>query len=366
MPIISLDNFFTILINSATEVAQTLAVGDKPQIKFAGSRKINGGELIKLMQSGHIFKADFGGESDGRFIMIIPESLALVLSGSLLGSGEPDNFGSAEKSAVFELLNNMAGRIAGNWGDTVEETFTVTSQEIIDSPIDNITADESWIEIKADIEIGDEKSEITSYFTAKFVDAAEKKLGLSAKAPEDNMDEETTKEESVEKTPSGDTPSEETQDTPADAEVSKGKTDAEVTPESAEPEQSAEPPVTEPQVAEPQVTESPGANIRQAQFAQISEDKTAGTDEENRSINLIMDVPLLISVELGRKDLTIKEILELSPGSLIELNQLAGEPVDLLINGKLFARGEVVVIDENFGIRVTAIISPQERVEKIR
>jgi flagellar motor switch protein FliN/FliY len=75
-----------------------------------------------------------------------------------------------------------------------------------------------------------------------------------------------------------------------------------------------------------------------------------------------MDVPLEVTVELGRTTRKIKEILNFSPGSIIELNKLAGEPIDILVNGKHVAKGEVVVIDENFGIRVTDIINVEHRV----
>lgn len=83
-------------------------------------------------------------------------------------------------------------------------------------------------------------------------------------------------------------------------------------------------------------------------------------------LDLILDVPLKVTVELGRTRMQIRDVLELGKGSVVELDKLAGEPVDLLVNGKLIARGEVVVIDENFGIRVTDIVSPAERVSGFR
>jgi flagellar motor switch protein FliN/FliY len=86
---------------------------------------------------------------------------------------------------------------------------------------------------------------------------------------------------------------------------------------------------------------------------------------ETKGIDLILDVPLSVTVELGRKTLSVRDILALNPGSLVELEKLAGEAVDLLVNGKLFAHGEVVVIDENFGVRVSMIITPKERIEKM-
>lgn len=78
-------------------------------------------------------------------------------------------------------------------------------------------------------------------------------------------------------------------------------------------------------------------------------------------IDMLMDVSMRVSVELGRSSLTVEEVLELGPGSVVELNKLAGEPVDILVNDRLIARGEVVVVDENFGVRITEIISPRQR-----
>ncbi|HCF49402.1 MAG TPA: flagellar motor switch phosphatase FliY [Syntrophomonas sp.] len=103
--------------------------------------------------------------------------------------------------------------------------------------------------------------------------------------------------------------------------------------------------------------------VQPVQFASLHE-FPLGSMPQN--IGLIMDVPLDVSVELGKARKTIKEVLELQQGSIIQLDKMAGEPVDLLVNGKLIARGEVVVIDENYGIRITAIISPIDRVNKLQ
>jgi flagellar motor switch protein FliN/FliY len=81
---------------------------------------------------------------------------------------------------------------------------------------------------------------------------------------------------------------------------------------------------------------------------------------------MLLDIPLQVTVELGRTRRSVKEILELSAGSIIELDKLAGEPVDILVNNRLIAKGEVVVIDENFGVRVTDIISQSDRLKKLR
>jgi flagellar motor switch protein FliN/FliY len=88
-------------------------------------------------------------------------------------------------------------------------------------------------------------------------------------------------------------------------------------------------------------------------------DSDPGTDTD---IGLLLEVPLSISVELGRTSLTIRDLLALGQGSILQLDRHAGEPVDVLVNGKRLARGEVVVIDEDFGIRVTEVVTPEERI----
>ncbi|KNY28371.1 flagellar motor switch phosphatase FliY [Pseudobacteroides cellulosolvens] len=99
-------------------------------------------------------------------------------------------------------------------------------------------------------------------------------------------------------------------------------------------------------------------NVQPAQFQSFDEGKMV---VEKKNIGIIMDVPLQVTVELGRTNKLIKDILEFGPGSIIELDKLAGEPVDILVNGKVIAKGEVVVIDESFGVRITDIIHPSKR-----
>jgi flagellar motor switch protein FliN/FliY len=107
----------------------------------------------------------------------------------------------------------------------------------------------------------------------------------------------------------------------------------------------------------------PAVTVQPVQFTPIT---PAPSSRENGNIGILMDVPLQLSVELGSTRMKIKEILELGMGSIIELDRLAGEPVDILVNGKLIAKGEVVVIDENFGVKVTDILSPVDRVNSLQ
>lgn len=90
----------------------------------------------------------------------------------------------------------------------------------------------------------------------------------------------------------------------------------------------------------------------------------AGLDGPN--LDVILDIPVSISMEVGNTDITIRNLLQLNQGSVIELDRLAGEPLDVLVNGTLIAHGEVVVVNEKFGIRLTDVISPSERIKKLR
>jgi len=104
------------------------------------------------------------------------------------------------------------------------------------------------------------------------------------------------------------------------------------------------------------------SSASKAEFQQLQQPVAAS---ESRNIELLMDVDLPIAIELGRTKLSIADILALGPGSVVELNKLAGEPVDLLVNQRVVARGEVVVVDENFGLRITQLMTPEERLRAL-
>lgn len=89
-------------------------------------------------------------------------------------------------------------------------------------------------------------------------------------------------------------------------------------------------------------------------------------EASERNLKLILDIPLRVTVELGRTKMAVSELLNLGQGSVVELNKLAGEPMEVLVNDKLIARGEAVVVNEKFGVRLTDIISAKERVEQLK
>ncbi len=86
---------------------------------------------------------------------------------------------------------------------------------------------------------------------------------------------------------------------------------------------------------------------------------------EGRGLDLLLDIPLEVSVEVGRSRILVRDLLQLQEGSLIELDKLAGEPLDLYVNGRLIARGEAVVVNDKFGLRLTDVVSPSERIENL-
>lgn len=116
-------------------------------------------------------------------------------------------------------------------------------------------------------------------------------------------------------------------------------------------------------------TSSTGQNpsMSRAQFGDLSgEARAGGAAGSDVSLDLIMDVAVTVALEVGRTSIPVRELLQLTPGTIVELDRMAGEPLDVLVNGIKVARGEVVVINEKFGIRLTEVVPPAERMEKVK
>lgn len=110
---------------------------------------------------------------------------------------------------------------------------------------------------------------------------------------------------------------------------------------------------------------SPQDNIAKAEFGAVSPGNTPGDGDASRNLEMLYDIPLRIDAELGRTAMTVRDFLELGPGAVVELDRMAGEAIDLLVNGVLIGRGDVVVVNENFGLRITEIIGVKERLKEI-
>lgn len=116
------------------------------------------------------------------------------------------------------------------------------------------------------------------------------------------------------------------------------------------------------EAAAPEVEEK---EVSHAGLQNLKSDAPAFTGNEDLNLDVILDIPVTVSMEIGQTKLNIRNLLQLNQGSVIELDRLAGEPLDVLVNGTLIAHGEVVVVNEKFGIRLTDVISPAERVKKL-
>ncbi len=119
-------------------------------------------------------------------------------------------------------------------------------------------------------------------------------------------------------------------------------------------------------MAEQAVAEAGGDEGAAAAEFDNLEDTSGGPAGSEANMDVILDIPVTISMEIGRTHISIRNLLQLNQGSVVELDRLAGEPMDVLVNGTLVAHGEVVVVNEKFGIRLTDVISPAERVKKLK
>lgn len=113
----------------------------------------------------------------------------------------------------------------------------------------------------------------------------------------------------------------------------------------------------------PTAHSKPGVTARPVEFAPLD---AAGVSSSNTNLDLLLGVTLQVTVELGRTKMNIEEVLNLGPGSVVELEKLAGEPVDVLVNDKMIARGEVVVLDDRFGVRITDVLPPAQRLNSLK
>ncbi len=113
-------------------------------------------------------------------------------------------------------------------------------------------------------------------------------------------------------------------------------------------------------------SESGTDRVKKASFESLSQERVGPLTQDDVNLDVVLDIPVTISMEIGRTRLPIRSLLQLNQGSVVELDRLAGEPLDVFVNGTLIAHGEVVVVNEKFGIRLTDVMSPTERVRKLK
>lgn len=276
---------------------------------------------------------------DGNNILILKEHDVKVITDLMMGGDGTNTEGELSElhlSAISEAMNQMMGSAATSLSSMLEKKVDISppvaslvdlNDTIEDTELSNFL-DGDIVQVAFDMKIGDlVDSQIMQLYPFDFARELYKKFMGSEV-------EQTAAPASQPEQPQPVSPAPEPVPTPA--------------PQPVQP-QPVPQQMQQPQYAMPM----PNVNVQSAQFQTFNTGVSPLMQEEN--IDLVLDVPLEVTVELGRTNKSIKEILDFSLGTIIELDKLAGEPVDVLVNGKFVAKGEVVVIEENFGIRLVEI-----------
>ncbi|MFL9650796.1 flagellar motor switch phosphatase FliY [Exiguobacterium chiriqhucha] len=271
----------------------------------------------------------------GENVLVLTREDAAIISDLMLGGTgigvDPEGLDEIRLSAVQEAMNQMMGAAATSLSTVFSkkidispplvEVFDATKNQTI---IDRLELWETMVLIEFNLKVG-------TLIDSKIVQIAPVQFGkqlvnelMTATSP---------------------------------APVAPAPAAAPVAPQQEAPKASA--PVTQ-QPVRPEAKSVPEVAVSQAEFMPLH--APTANDSIPANLGLLYDVPLNVTVELGRTKRSVREVLELSQGSIIELDKLAGEPVDIYVNQQRIARGEVVVIEENFGVRVTEIIQPHERI----
>ena len=305
---------------------------------------------------------------DGSNILVLKENDVKIITDLMMG-GDGTNtdgeLGELHLSAISEAMNQMMGSSATSLSSMLNKTIDISPPmaDLVDlkDNIDETSIDEflskEFVRITFRMEIGDlVDSEIMQLYPISF--AKEMCEGVTRTM---EMDTQSVKEPAPAPAP-----------TPAPAASTPTPAPAPMPAmDMAEQPMMGQPMMGQPMMGQPMMMQQPmmmgqpmmmqqpmmqqPVNVQPAQFGAFTNVPVGVYQPEN--INLIMDVPLEVTVELGRTSKSISDILDFGPGKIIELNKIAGEPIDVLVNGKYVAKGEVVVIEESFGVRITEIVN---------
>ncbi len=295
----------------------------------------------------------------GENVLVIRSQDAAIIADLMLGGdgvSPADDLQEIHLSAVQEAMNQMMGSAATSMSTIFNKKVDISppSIEVLnleeDKGTEQLPDDEILVKVSFQLKIGSLiDSNIMQLLPIRFA----KQLVDELMNPADEQ------EDDIKEAPKSQTP----------PPVKEKSTDSgtSVSPDKEASELKAEPQKDKPQqqfVGGSQGQEMENSKVQSAQFQDF--DPVQLNNHEQKNLDMLMDIPLKVTVELGRTKRTIREILEITSGSVVELDKLAGEPVDIHVNDKLMAKGEVVVIDENFGVRVTDIASPKDRLSKLR
>ncbi|HEY9576447.1 MAG TPA: flagellar motor switch phosphatase FliY, partial [Pseudobacillus sp.] len=290
-------------------------------------------------------------------LLVIKQSDAAIIADLMLGGDgtSPDeNLGEIQLSAVQEAMNQMMGSAATSMSTIFNKRVDISPPAIalmdlnVGKGEDALKEQELLVKISFRLTIGDLiDSNIMQLVPLEFA------KGLVHELMNPSVEE-------VAITETAEAPQAQREPTQTAQQMNE-QSIAQASPAST---QHRQPPTmqTNSQAANASVQQPP-VNVQPASFASF--EPAPLQEHETRNLNMLLDIPLQVTVELGRTNRSVKDILDLSAGSIIELDKLAGEPVDILVNSRLVAKGEVVVIEENFGVRITDILSQSDRLKNL-
>ena len=290
---------------------------------------------------------------DGNNILILKEHDVKVITDLMMGGDGTNTDGELSElhlSAISEAMNQMMGSAATSLSSMLEKKVDISppiaslvdlNDTIEDSELSNFLEGEI-VQVAFDMKIGDlVDSQIMQLYPFEFArELYNKFIGTEPETAASEAASAVSPQPAAEPVAAAPTP------TPVQPAQQQ-------TPPPAMQQMPQQPVMNAAQMQPQYAMPMQNVNVQSAQFQPFNAGVSPLMQEEN--IDLVLDVPLEVTVELGRTNKSIKEILDFSPGTIIELDKLAGEPVDVLVNGKFVAKGEVVVIEENFGIRLVEI-----------
>lgn len=362
--------------SSATALSSLL--GQKVDITTPSLSMINRNKLEEEFPHPYVaVQVEYTTGLMGMNLLVIKQSDASIIADLMLGGdglNPVEELNEIHLSAVQEAMNQMMGSAATSMSTIFNKKVDISPPSIDlmnfsnNEGTENIPDDDLLVKVSFRLKIGTLiDSNIMQLLPLNFSQNLVKSLmNPDAEEPVESVEEQPTPEPEQQISPqasaNGQTTSQEQQVQQPMYQQPDPMQQAQQ-PMYQQPMQQQQPMYQQPMYQQPPAQQSQ-MNVQQAQFVDFEQANLKQT--EARNLNMLMDIPLQVTVELGRTKRSVKEILELVSGSIIELDKLAGEPVDVLVNSRLIAKGEVVVIDENFGVRITDILSKEDRLNNLR
>lgn len=365
--------------SSATALSALL--GQKVDITTPSISMINRDKLEEEFPHPYVaVQVEYTTGLIGMNLLVIRQSDAAIIADLMLGGdglNPKPELGEIQLSAVQEAMNQMMGSAATSMSTVFNQKVDISPPSIDLMNIaknegkDNIPEDDLLVKISFRLKIGELIDSnlmqlLPLNFSKKIVKSLMGEMDESAQAAESQPANEQAATNTMPPIYGTDNPP--VDNALKDQMYGNSNNQPMQNRTQAQPEPMQQPMYQQPAYQQPvyqqPVYQSPPVNVQQAQFASFESANIS--QNEVRNLNMLLDIPLQMSVELGRTKRSVKEILELASGSIIELDKLAGEPVDILVNNRLIAKGEVVVIDENFGVRITDILSQADRLNNLR